>query len=340
MSMASSSLKSLQETASWVQHVHEVQSKRTPEAVAAARQRIEQARQSEVTWRKCRAFQGHSLRTRALAAEGLRQMSLSAPAELQDITFRWGSAQAASKSRQDRLMSLAVASPPTAEAVEAQALGDLDDEEDEALLEVAALVGAKDTRSMAAIGESGQMEAWLQQLRQEPTDEDECAAKFMLYDGYSSHVQQMRDTLLDFHRESRATVPAEIARDMDKKVRGIDSQAAMGIRDHAHGWFVFHMMRRAEQNNLSMAKLLDKFEKTLKFLRTSSQTECPICLEDFEEGGSCAPETLACCHKVCKGCWEHWKVVMGGRAFCPLCRNDDFLGAVARRVSAHSMDED
>ena len=40
---------------------------------------------------------------------------------------------------------------------------------------------------------------------------------------------------------------------MGKRVKGIDSTEAMGIPDEAREWFVFHMMKQAERNNVSMA---------------------------------------------------------------------------------------
>jgi len=155
----------------------------------------------------------------------------------------------------------------------------------------------------------------------------------MLYEGYASEVEQMRGSLLTFHEETKPTVPAVIAADMDKQVKGIDSAEAMGIPDDAREWFVFHMMRQAERNNLKMANILDGFEKKLEFLAKNDQTECPVCLDPFTEDGDHAAETLGCCHKVCKECWESWSAVMQGRPFCPLCRHEEFLGAVASRMA-------
>merc|ERR1712007_315889 len=77
-------------------------------------------------------------------------------------------------------------------------------------------------------------------------------------------------------------------------------------------------------------------EKKLEFLASDAQTECPVCLEDFDlmtdPPTLRTPETLGCCHKVCKECWLHWSSVMHGNPFCPLCRHDEFLGAVASHV--------
>lgn len=360
----STSAKSLDESARWVQHVHEAQSKRSPEAWEAARSRIEQARQHEVSYRKVKAAKGHAVRCRALAAEGLRQMAVaSAPQEHMAVQARWQSAQVASKKRQDRSMHEAddaFSAAPARASAPVALLCRADEEEAQAMEEVAELVGAEDARAMAVVGAEGlaaapghresgvaararvgaragaaatTVETLLAQLRREPKDEAECAAKFMLYEGYASEVEQMRSTLFTFHEESRPTVPAAVASDMDKQIKGIDTTEAMGIPDRAREWFVYHMMRQAERNNLKMAGILENFEKTLEFLAANDQDECPVCLEAFTEDGVHVPETLSCCHKVCKECWDNWSTVMRGRPFCPLCRHDEFLGAVAARVS-------
>lgn len=182
-------------------------------------------------------------------------------------------------------------------------------------------------------GAASTVQALLQQLRIEPADAAECAAKFQLYEGYGLEVEGMRSTLLQFHEESKPALPPAIVTDMDRQVRGIDSEDAMRIPDESREWFVYHMMRQAERNNLKMASILDGMEKKLKFLAANDQVECPVCLDTFGEGPK-APETLGCCHKVCKECWHHWAKVMHGRPFCPFCRHEDFLGAVAARASA------
>lgn len=345
-----------------MQKVHSVQSKRTPEAWQAAQLRIEQARQHEVSYLKCKAVKSHAVRSRALAAEGLRQMAASdRPDEHLAVQARWKSAQEVSKARQLTVMkradeALSCRARLRADSPEAR-LSDADEEEDAAMEEVAQLVGAADVRSMAAVGQEGleppqaarrsaapgrspaarggnanTVQTLLQQLRKEPKDEAECTAKFLLYEGYAGEVEEMRGTLFKFHEESRPTVPAAVAADMDKKVKGIDSTEAMGIPDNAREWFVFHMMRQAERNNLHMASILDGFEKKLEFLASNDQSECPVCLECFAEGTAHAAETLSCCHKVCKDCWTNWSTVMGGRPFCPLCRHDEFLGELAARM--------
>jgi len=345
-----------------MQKVHGVHSKRSPEAWQSAQLRIEQSRQHEVSYRKCKAVKGHAVRSRALASEGLRQMAAcDGPNEYMAVQERWSSAQQVSKKRQvmvtDRAdEALSSHSRARADLPEVQ-LNDADEEEDEAMAEVAALVGAADVMSMAAIGQEGlrpaaaagpgggggsragvhgtnssTMQTLLKELRQEPKDDAESTAKFLLYEGYGAEVEDMRNTLFKFYEESRPTVPAVILTDMDRQVKAIDSTEAMGIPDRAREWFVYHMMKQAERNNLHMATILDGFEKKLEFLASNDQTECPVCLEDFQDGTVHAAETLSCCHKVCKDCWANWSTAMGGRPFCPLCRHEEFLGALVERM--------
>jgi len=370
-----------------------VQRKRTPEEWKAAQQRIEQARTVEMSYRKCRAVKSHTIRTRSLACEGLRQMSMSSdPCEHLAAQGRWKSAQEASKSLQEKHMLRCDAAMAKQEL--AAVLSDADEEEQEAMEEVAGLVGAEDAQAMASAGAEGleatafasrggssrsagvvasggsffsgplstatsvlrrwvgrpdesaarrplgqpveavnvgggAVQALLAQLRLEPANEEECAAKFSLYEGYASEVEQMRKTITKFHEDSRPNVPATVANDMDKQVRGIDCEEAMGIPDGAREWFVFHMMRQSERNNLNMARILEGFEKKLEFLAANDQAECPICLEAFATEGLHVAETLGCCHKVCRDCWNSWHSVTHGRPFCPLCRHDAFLGIVA-----------
>merc|ERR1711920_835713 len=99
------------------------------------------------------------------------------------------------------------------------------------------------------------------------------------------------------------------------------------------------MMSQAERNNLKMAGLLDDFDKKLKFLVQSDQVECPVCLENFDNHSK-AYETLGCCHKICKECWANWKKMSHGRPFCPLCRHEDFMEAVAARATEPAYDSD
>merc|ERR1712048_242042 len=126
--------------------------------------------------------------------------------------------------------------------------------------------GLAASRAGGGRGGNSSVDTLLQQLRQEPANEEECTAKFLLYEGYASEVEQMRGTLLKFHEETRPSVPAAIAAAMDKQIKSIDSTEAMGIPDGAREWFVFWMMRQAERNNLDMASILENFQKKIGVL--------------------------------------------------------------------------
>merc|ERR1712100_594501 len=110
----------------------------------------------------------------------------------------------------------------------------------------------------------------------------------------------MRCSVFELFEGSRAGLPAAVLSSMQHILQGIDSESSMGIPDRAREWFVFHMMKQAAANNRSMGGILDGFEKKLEFLAKSDQAECPVCLEAFVADSPTAPETLACCHKVCK----------------------------------------
>merc|ERR1712046_134621 len=112
---------------------------------------------------------------------------------------------------------------------------------------------------MGANSETG-VAALLRQLAKEPAEAEECAAKFMLYEGYASEVENMRNTLFKFHEQSREALPCAIVGEMDRRIQGIDRVEAMQIPDRSREWFVYHMMCQAERNNMNMAGILDEFD--------------------------------------------------------------------------------
>lgn len=326
-----------------MQRIQEAQRKRTPQEMEAAIQRAEESRRLTAAERKCKTARSHAVRSSALAFEGLRQMATSAsPAEYSAVQTRWAAAQEASDSRQmARFHEIEARSALTAPAAIPEAVAvvrDEDEENEEAadFQAVAQLMGAQDTRVMVAAADvegggaqASELEALLLQLKVEPTEDVELAAKFSLYTGYSEEVGKMRKTLLEFWEESKPSIPPAVAQGMERTVKSIDTADNMGIQDGLREWFVYHMMKQAAKNNKSMAKILEEFQQRLHFLATNTQDECPICLENFSQSGARAAETLSCCHKVCKECWENWCTVTHGHPFCPLCKHAEFLGAVA-----------
>jgi len=313
----------------------------TPEQRAQIQSRLEMSRKTEECRRKVKAVKSHNARSCALISEGMRQMTTSsAPADYEAVQERYVMAQQASDRRQVRqLTEVDDARTRSVALVHAE-----EESDEEGMAEAAQLVGAANVSDMvrhtAAQDRSADAEfmSLLQQLQREPDNEKELAAKFGLYETYSQQVEQVRERLFALYEESHSTLPEAVAKDMDKKLKKIDSTEAMGIPDEAREWFVYHMMKQAGRNNKAMIAILDHFEKKLDFLAKSEQEECPICLERFSD--EVPAETLACCHRVCQDCWAHWSSVMHGHPFCPLCRNDEFIQTLASRAHEPSSDVD
>lgn len=278
-------------------------------------------------------------------------MASSAKAEdYSAAASRWQTAQVASEARQKKALDRVEVSKVSAACVEAAS--DSDAEEEEAWGEMAQLVGASDIQALnadrerlevvsaapgapAPAGANAAVEELLKQVRVEPRGEEECAAKFTLYEGYSQQLEKIRALLFDFYEESAPTVPPSVSGDWKRQLKNVDSHEAMGIvDDDGRIWFVYHMMKTAEKNNRIMTGTLEGFQRKIELLAQNDQTECPVCLEAFTEpGGERAPEILSCCHKICEECWEHWRRVTYGNTFCPLCRNEEFLDVLAGRSS-------
>jgi len=95
---------------------------------------------------------------------------------------------------------------------------------------------------------------------------------------------------------------------------------------------VYDMTSKAGQNSKMIGQILGNIKTKLDLL--SRQDECPICLDALDDGA----HVLQCCHKVCADCWEHWSEMQGGRVFCPLCREEDFLGEFMNAAQAEGID--
>eukprot|EP00746_Dinoflagellata_sp_MGD_P085212 gnl/MRDRNA2_/MRDRNA2_33748_c0_seq1.p1 gnl/MRDRNA2_/MRDRNA2_33748_c0~~gnl/MRDRNA2_/MRDRNA2_33748_c0_seq1.p1 ORF type:complete len:337 (+),score=93.04 gnl/MRDRNA2_/MRDRNA2_33748_c0_seq1:88-1098(+) len=328
------SVKSDGDCKQWLQRIHNVQTQQmTPEQRQRIQTRMELAQKTEESRRKVKAVKCHNKRSAALMSEALGQMtSSSAPTEYQAVQSRWNMAQEAS----DRRQQFQLAEVDEARTRSVAVVHDESESDEEGMAEAAQLVGAANISTMVRHADAtdrsaeAEFQNLLKQLQREPNNDDEMAAKFVLYETYSQQVESIRNRLFALYQESRPNLPQSVANDMDKKLKKIDSTDAMGIPDDACEWFVYHMMKKAGNNNKVMASILEDYEKKLDFLANNAQEECPICLENFSE--QLPAETLGCCHRVCSDCWAHWSSVMQGRPFCPLCRNDEFIEALASRA--------
>lgn len=165
----------------------------------------------------------------------------------------------------------------------------------------------------------------LQQLAREPKDPKEVEAKFKLYTDLLHTVESSRKATNDFWADCKgdfAKAQGNVVAQVETDIRNIDSEDNLGIAFDGHRWYVYDMTHKADQNNTIIKGVLKKIETKLELLNNNDD-DCPFCLEPLAEVGD--PVVLGCCHKACKECWENWQEIKGRNAFCPLCRQDDFL---------------
>jgi len=171
------------------------------------------------------------------------------------------------------------------------------------------------------------MDAILNQLRREPNNDAEIEIKFGLYEDFLKTVEDSRKATHNFWADCKEDFEAvegaqHAVRAIQKSLKDIDHADNMGIDFNGRNWFVYDMTRKADSNNEKLKKCLHSIEIKLELL--DKDDDCPFCLEAGRDS-----VTLGCCHKACKECWKHWQELKGKNAFCPLCRQEDFLGDMA-----------
>lgn len=169
-----------------------------------------------------------------------------------------------------------------------------------------------------------EFQALLEKIKTEPTDEEEIAANFKLYEQYLETVEIVRQSVFELWSESRESFPQSAVVTIERELQRVDSQANMEINFDSGRWFVYEMTQKAETNRQLLLKLSKSIQTRLELL--NAENDCPICLEPMGQGNEERPITvLGCCHSVCTECWEHWMAMKHGHAFCPLCRHEEFL---------------
>jgi len=207
-----------------------------------------------------------------------------------------------------------------------------------------------------------EMSVLLGQLRVEPDSDKERASKFELYEQFADTVSTGRRALHAFWSACKPEFTgagAGACAAVERSLAQLDRAQHCTVHFNEHRWFVHDMLAKADENNRRVESLLQGIKTKLELL--AQQDECPICLEPLISpacatsagamsvgGGTGAAGSgverertaerkvvvLGCCHKVCEPCWRHWQQLKGQRAFCPLCRNDEFLGNV---VEGHDI---
>lgn len=346
---------SRESTAAWLRKIKSVQeSKVTPEMRERMKRRAVFQQSVMMRARKCKKMQSANRSVKMGFTKGLLRMR-TAKNSLLNFS-RAASAPAQQLQLQQSAMSeMSMSASVAARELHAvqEAMDDSDEDDDlfSPVANSAACAGAPpapaveidaealiadqaaEEAEMANELQASDMDKLLADLREEPDTDEERAAKFALYEVYLETVTKMREQTFAFWQESKsdfagmesAGQPSNAVRAVETALRKIDRAHNMSLPDFdGPVWFVHGMCKKASQNSSIIDGVLRSIRTKLDLL--SRQDECPICLERF--GDDHIPQVLGCCHKVCDECWAHWKQVRHGRAFCPLCRADDFVSEV------------
>eukprot|EP01035_Chromulina_nebulosa_P017860 gene17860-23473_t len=173
------------------------------------------------------------------------------------------------------------------------------------------------------------IDALLAQLKVEPTDDNELIAKFSLYENFLETVTLIRDTTINFWNENKDQFTPAIASASQRDINKLDDHDNLGILDgNTSFWFVYYMTKKANQNSKSISLVLSSIKAKLSLL-SQELGECPFCLEQMTSDNV---NTVNCGHRTCQSCWDHWVELKRGRAFCPLCKYNDFVSEIVSDV--------
>jgi hypothetical protein len=182
----------------------------------------------------------------------------------------------------------------------------------------------QEERAIATAAVTSEIMVLLEQLAVEPTNNDEVAAKFALFETILETVVKIREETLNFWAENQDQFQGGSQSVGRSEIAKLDNVDAMGIIDDPRKWFVYSMTVKANQNSKMISQVLSTLRSYLELL-SQEMGECPYCLDQM------TPETstvLGCCHRVCSDCWMHWVNLKGNRAFCPLCRHEEFVSEI------------
>jgi len=177
--------------------------------------------------------------------------------------------------------------------------------------------------------DGGVLEDLLRDLQSEPSDDADAARRFGLYEAHAETVATVRKSLTSFWASTAPEVPAGLPKQaIEASLASIDRQENLELHIEPRHWFVYSMAKKAASNEQQLGTVLRAIMAKLEVL--ANEDDCPICLEpidteDSETGGCMA---LSCAHKLHANCWRHWSASCAQQhkaAFCPLCRNDEFL---------------
>lgn len=290
----------------WLERVQQIQKKKiTPEIREKMRKKAVRSQQLNRRKKKCKAYKRAAVANKRAWGQGYSKAIRSAPQQMRE----------AIQVNQCQMKSI--------QGVYHNYSDNEDEMED--MLDCIEVVQQEDEVQV----DDSDFQQILNKLKIEPKNDEELAAKFALYEDFLKTVVDSRKATFVFWEECRAdfvevkNVIAHIERDL----KAIDKEDNMAINWVEHRWFVHDMTVKADQNNESIKRVLASIETKMDLLQRDE--DCPFCLENIQ-AENLESVTLGCCHKACKPCWDEWQKLQGRRAFCPLCREEDFLCELAR----------
>lgn len=176
----------------------------------------------------------------------------------------------------------------------------------------------------------------LEQLRSEPSQPEESEAKFTIFTAYLNTVEELRSQALALWETVRqqGVFPASVLAGLQRSVASIDGQDRMGANEMQGVWIVYGMMQQAHSNYTFIYNAVRDINTKLTLV--TETPDCPICTSPMGGTSGREEKILQCCHKVCKECWDLWTEVRanaGQAPMCPVCRNQEFLVAIASAVA-------
>jgi len=168
---------------------------------------------------------------------------------------------------------------------------------------------------------SSQIDDLLRQMVVEPTDPDDLAAKFTLFEQFLDTVSSIRDLTLEYWTQNEGQFEGSVKQACQREIARIDRDDNLGIIDDPRKWFVYSMTKKANENSRDISKVLSGLKAKFSLI-SQDLYECPFCLDNMTEGNNVL---LGCCHRTCNDCWDNWVSLKGHQAFCPLCMHVEFV---------------
>jgi hypothetical protein len=134
----------------------------------------------------------------------------------------------------------------------------------------------------AQVPQLGETALSLEEFRSIPSDDEEEAAKFRLYETFAQACEQIRGQLFAFYDSNKSNLGPRVRAAMERTLAEIDRAENLGVAEpDEHTWFVLGMAVRVDANATMLMRVLADFGRRMEMIAAEGQS-CPVCLEGFE----------------------------------------------------------